>query len=393
MVDLVKQAEIRRIGVVTVGRSDYGLYRPILERIMGEPTLQLQLIVAGMHLAPEWGLTVRMIEQEGWPIAERVDCQLTSDRPEGIAVSMGMGTAGFARAYVRLRPDLLMVLGDRFEMHAAAVAAVPFTIPLAHIHGGEITEGATDNAWRHSLTKLSHLHFVSTDEARRRVEQMGEESWRVIISGAPSLDNLKTMRRLEQAELEAQLGVRLDPPPLLVTYHPVTLEYAQAEWQVGELLGALTAYGRPVIFTQSNADTNGHVIQRAIKAYVQHQPRSRLVENLGTQAYFSLMVHAAAMVGNSSSGIIEAPSLGLPVVNIGTRQQGRLRAENVIDVGYRREEILRGLEEALRPPFRQQLQGRPNPYGDGHASEMIVSRLREVVLDDRLLRKRFVERA
>jgi len=384
---------MRTIGVVTVGRSDYGLYRPILKRIMDEPAMELRLIVAGMHLSPEFGLTVREIEAEGMPIAERIDMLVAADTPGAIAKSMGLGTLGFAQAFARRRPDILLLLGDRFEMHAAAVAAVPFTIPLAHIHGGEITEGATDNAWRQSITMLGHLHFVSTDEARRRLEQMGEEPWRVIVSGAPGLDNLKTMRLLERPELAARIGLSWDPPPLVVTSHPVTLEYERTEWQIGELLAALDTVGHPVVFTAPNADTNGRVIRRAIEAFVARHATTRLVEHLGTQVYFSLMAHAGAMAGNSSSGLIEAPSFELPTVNIGTRQEGRLRAANVIDVGYRREEIRAAIRQALDPSFRRRLRGMVNPYGDGRATERIVRRLKEVPLDQRLISKRFVDLA
>jgi len=347
--------------------------------------------VAGMHLAPEFGLTVEAITADGFSVAERVEMLRSSDAPEGIAASMGVGVMGFARAFARTRPDLLVVLGDRVEMHAAALAALPFTIPVAHLHGGELTEGAIDDALRHSLTKLSHLHFVSTEAHARRVLQLGEEPWRVIVSGAPSLDHLRTTALLDRRELERRFGLRLDAAPLVVTYHPVTLEYADAEQQIRELLGALEAFELPIVFTLPNADTHGRVIRRAIEAFVARHPASRLVENFGPQGYLSLMALAAAMVGNSSSGLVEAPSFGLPVVNVGTRQQGRLRAENVIDVGYDREGVIAAIRKALSPSFRTALRGRPNPYGDGHAAEIIVKRLTEVPLDDRLIRKRFVD--
>lgn len=382
---------MRTIGVVTVGRSDYGIYLPILHKIREDPDLRLHLIVAGMHLSPEFGLTVEAIEADGFEIGERVPMLLSSDTPEAIAKSMGLGTIGFAQSYARLRPDLLLVLGDRFEMHSAALAALTFKIPVAHVHGGEITEGAIDDALRHSITKLSHLHFVATKEYARRVIQMGEEEWRVVVAGAPALDNLRTIRKLKREELAEKLKFSLEPPPLLVTFHPVTLEYEKTEWQVEELLAALSALELPVIFTAPNADTNGRVIARKIQAYVRSHPRSCLVSNLGAEPYFNLMDFAAAMVGNSSSGLVEAPSLGLPVVNIGNRQRGRVRAANVIDVGYASEEIREGIRKALEPEFRAALQGIPNPYGSGHAAEAIVGRLKEVPVDDRLIVKRFVD--
>ena len=380
---------MRTIGVVTVSRSDYGIYLPILRKVQADPELRLHLIVAGTHLSPEFGLTVKAIEADGFEIAERVEMLLSSDTPEGIVKSMGLGLIGFAQSYARFRPDILLVLGDRFEMHAAALAALPFRIPVAHIHGGEITQGATDDALRHSITKLSHLHFVATEEYARRVMQMGEEPWRVIVSGAPGLDNLKSVQYLSRQELEALLGLRLDRDPLLVTYHPVTLEYERTEWQVSELLNALEAFDKPMIFTLPNADVSGRVILGMLESFVKRKPTARLVENLGTQGYFSVMAVAAVMVGNSSSGIVEAPSFKLPVVNIGTRQQGRIREKNVLDVGYSHAEIRAAIAKAVSPDFRAGLKGLINPYGDGHAVERIVRKLKEMKPGDELLVKGF----
>lgn len=380
---------MRTIAVVTVGRSDYGIYQPVLRRIAADPELRLRVIVGGMHLSPEFGLTVRAIEEDGFDISDRVEMTLSSDTPLGIATSMGLGVQGFASGYARSRPDVLVVLGDRFEMHAAALAALPFRIPIAHIHGGELSEGAIDDALRHSITKLSHLHMVSTDEHARRVMQLGEEPWRVTVSGAPALDHLRTLPLWSRAEVASRLDLVLDPLPLLVTFHPATLEADRTEWYVGELLGALERCGLPVVFTQANADTGGRRAAHLIAEFVTAHPSARLVQNAGTQAYFSLMAASAAMVGNSSSGIIEAPSFRLPVVNIGSRQSGRLRAANVIDVGYDRHQILRGIERALNPTFRSSLEGMVNPFGNGTAAVAIVDRLRTVPLDDTLICKRF----
>lgn len=382
---------MRRIGVVTTARSDYGIYRPLLQRLHADADIDLRVLVTGMHLSPEFGLTVKAIEADGFPIAERVEMLLASDSPEGIAKSIGLGVIGFAQAYARFRPDILIVLGDRFEMYAAALAAVPFTIPIAHLHGGEVTQGAFDEALRHSLTKLSHLHFVSTDEYARRVRQLGEEPWRVCVAGAPSLDNLRLVPLLSPDEVRQQYGVALQPPPLLVTFHPVTLEPAQAEAQISELLAALEAAHLPVVFTGVNADTGGRIIQQKINAFAQSQPAVQVLDNLGTRGYFSLMRYAAAMVGNSSSGLIEAPSFELPVVNIGTRQAGRVRAANVIDVDTERAAMLAGIRRAVSPEFRAGLRGLINPYGDGTAAEKIVARLKSVELDRRLIMKRFVD--
>lgn len=382
---------MRTISIVTVARSDYGIYLPLLRKIQADPDLRLHLIVAGMHLSPEFGLTVKAIEADGFEIGERVEMLISSDTPEGIAKSMGLGTIGFAQAYAYFRPDILVVLGDRFEMHAAALAALPFKIPVAHIHGGEITQGAIDDALRHSMTKLSHLHFVSTQEYARRVMQLGEEPWRIVVSGALSLDNISTMRLLTLQQLQARHNIQLESPFLLVTYHPVTLEYDQAEWQINELLAALDACGLPVLFTMPNADMGGRVIIQQIKKYVATHPSAQAVDNLGSQSYISAMALAAAMVGNSSSGIVEAASFKLPVVNVGTRQQGRLRSANIIDVGYDRNEILSGIQRALSREFAASLAQMTNPFGDGRAAERIVRTLKQVDLNDRLLIKRFVD--
>ncbi len=380
---------MKTIGVVTGSRADYGILRPLLRAIEADPTLSLSLMVTGMHLSPEFGATVKDIEREGFRIDEQIEMLLASDTPEAIGKSMGLGTIGFSQVFARRRPDILLALGDRFEIHAAVVAALPFKIPVAHLHGGEATEGAFDDALRHSITKFSHLHFVATEEYRCRLIQMGEEPWRITVSGALAVDNIRTTKFLTREELEAKVGLSLDRPPLLVTFHPVTMEFEQTEWHVGELLEALRQFDRPVVFTMSNADTQGRRITQKIREFVSRHTRSRLVENLGTQSYFSLMAHAAAMVGNSSSGLIESSSFCLPVVNIGTRQNGRVRAANVIDVGYRREEICSGIRQALGPEFRANLKGLKNPYGDGHATEIIIGRLKQVVLDDSLLVKRW----
>lgn len=355
------------------------------------PDLRYHLMVSGMHLSPEFGLTIQEIETEGFEIGERVEMLLSSDTPEGIAKSLGLGVIGFAQVFGRFRPDILMVLGDRFEMYAAALAALPFKIAIAHIHGGELTQGAIDDALRHSITKLSHLHFVSTQEYAHRVRQLGEAPWRVIVSGAPGLDNLNSIQLMATSELETRFALHLAQPFLLVTFHPVTLEYEHLQWQVSELLAALETCGLPVIFTLPNADTGSRNIIGMIRDFVQSHSAAQMVDNLGTRAYFSLMSLAAAMVGNSSSGIIEAGSFKLPAVNIGTRQEGRLRGANVIDVGYNRQEIINGINQAVQPEFRKNLEKLVNPYGTGKAAAIIVEKLATVVVDNNLLKKSFYD--
>jgi len=382
---------VRTITVITGARSEYGIYLPILRKIEADPKLGLELVVTGMHLAPEFGMTVRNIEQHGFTIRDRVEMLLASDSPEGVAKSVGLGVIGFAQAYARRPPDLLLVLGDRFEMLAAVLASMTFKVPVAHIHGGESTEGLIDEAIRHSITKMSHLHFAATDKYARRLVQMGEPPNRVVVSGAPALDHLSSLKPLNRNQLQERFGIDISEPTLLVTFHPVTLEYEQTGYHIDQLLAALRQTDCSVVFTYPNADTQGRLIIERIQGYVRDNRRAQVAVNLGTEGYFSLMSHAAAMVGNSSSGIIEAASFKLPVVNIGNRQRGRVRERNVIQVGYDCDDILAGIRQALSPQFREELQDLVNPYGDGNAAERIVSKLRSVQLDQDLLLKRFYD--
>ncbi len=380
---------MRTIGVVTVARSDYGIYQSVLRMIEDDPDLRLRLFVTGMHLSPEYGMTVKEIEKDGFDIAERVEMLLSSDTPAGVAASMGMGTVGFAQAFSRFKPDILLVLGDRFEMHAAVVASLPFKIPVAHIHGGESTEGAIDESLRHSITKMSHLHFASTQAYANRIEQMGENPWRVLVSGAPALDNLRRFSLLGRDDLKKQHGLEIDDCTLLVTFHPVTLQYEQTENHMTALLDALDNIGLRVVFTYPNADTQGRLIVEMIRGFAEKRSNVQVAVNLGIEGYFSLMNQATAMIGNSSSGVIEAASFKLPVVNIGDRQRGRHHSTNVIDVGYGKDEILAGINTAIDPEFTAGLADLENPYGDGLSAERIVNRLKEVELDDVLLLKSF----
>jgi UDP-N-acetylglucosamine 2-epimerase (non-hydrolysing)/GDP/UDP-N,N'-diacetylbacillosamine 2-epimerase (hydrolysing) len=380
---------VRRIAVVTGSRADYGIYTPLLRRLRDEPAVTVVLLVTGAHLSAEFGMTVRAIEADGFEIAERIDMQVGPDTPEAISRSTALAVSGFAAAFARRRPDLLVVLGDRLEMLAAATASLPFKIPVAHIHGGEATEGAIDDAVRHALTKMSHLHFAALEIYADRIIQMGESPWRVTVSGAPGLDHLVDFTPLSRAELQRACGVRVADGTVIVTYHPVTLEYEQTAWQMAELLAALREVRTPVVFTFPGADTGSRTIIEAARRYVAEAPDAQLTVSLGTRGYLSLLSHAAAMVGNSSSGILEAASFRLPVVNIGTRQQGRVRGKNVLDVGYTRAEIAAAMRTAVSREFRTSLADLVNPYGDGRAAERIVDRLRSVELGDALLRKRF----
>lgn len=380
----------RTIGVVTVGRSDFGIYLPVLRRIRNDADLRLRLFVSGAHLSAAHGRTVDEIERQGFEVHQRVQMLLADDSPAAVAQSLGLGVLGFAQAYAAERPDLLLLLGDRYEMFAAASAAVPMRIPLAHIHGGEVTHGAIDEAFRHSISKCSHWHFTSTQEHADRLVRMGEEPWRVTVSGAPALDNLRTLDLPEYDELARELALPAERP-LLVTFHPVTLQFDDVRRQIDELLAALADHAGPIVFTAPNADTYGQIIAEQIRRFVAEHANSRYVENLGVRRYFCFLRHAAAMVGNSSSGIIEAASFELPVVNIGIRQAGRAASRNVLNVADNRLAIAAGLRDALDPDFRRSLVGLRNIYGAGDAAETIVRVVKQTPLDDRLLVKRFYD--
>jgi UDP-hydrolysing UDP-N-acetyl-D-glucosamine 2-epimerase len=382
----------RKMCVVTGTRAEYGLLYWIIKGIHDDPDVALQLIVTGMHLSPEFGLTVQEIERDGFPIAERVEMLLSSDTEEGIAMSMGLGLIGFANAYQRLQPDIVLVLGDRYEILAAAAAAVPFRIPVAHIHGGESTEGAMDEQFRHAITKMSHLHFPATQEYANRIIQMGEAPERVFCYGAPGLDNIMKLSLLDKPDLVAELGLPADQPLGVVTYHPVTLEGTSAVAQVTELLQALKNLTEIYwVFTLPNSDTGGRGIITAIRNFVDEFPqRGKAFTSLGQVRYLSLLKHAAVMVGNSSSGIIEAPSFHLPVVNIGSRQQGRIRAANVIDVPEcQQSAITQAIEKAFSAKFKAALQGMANPYGTGDASMNIFHTLKTLLESKIMTQKRF----
>ncbi len=381
----------RRIAVVTGSRAEYGLLYWTLRRIQEDPDLELQLVVTGMHLSPEFGMTVREIEHDGFPVAARVELLLSADSGQAAATAMGIGLIKLGEAWARLRPDLLLVLGDRFEILSAVAAALPLSIPVAHVHGGESTEGVIDENVRHAVTKLSHLHFAATEFYARRIRQMGEADWRVTVCGAPGLENVRRLAPLSRTALEERLSVDLGKTTLLVTYHPESMEPGQAAKEAAAVFGALEDVGHQVILTQGNADPGGRAVIEQAKAFAARCPWVHSFAHLGREAYLSLLRYVGAMVGNSSSGIIETPSFGLPVVNVGARQQGRVRARNVIDVGHDREAIVRAMRKALSSEFRATLHGLANPYGDGDAAATIVNVLKTVPLGDRLLVKRFCD--
>jgi GDP/UDP-N,N'-diacetylbacillosamine 2-epimerase (hydrolysing) len=373
---------MRKVCVVTGTRAEYGLLRWVIHGVQDAPDLQLQLLVTGTHLSPEFGLTYREIESDGLHIDERVEMLVSADTASSIAKSMGLGLIGFGDAFARLRPDILVLLGDRFEVLAAAAAALVAAIPVAHLHGGETTEGAFDEAIRHAVTKMSHLHFVAAEEYRRRVIQLGERPEHVYLVGGLGIDGIVRTPLMDRAALEASLGIGLGARHLLITFHPVTLEQQSSAGQMAELLAALAMLSDTrLVFTLPNADTGSRELRQMIDAFVADHSNAVAFASLGHLRYVSCLKLAAGVVGNSSSGLIEAPSLGVGTVNIGNRQRGRLKADSVIDCPPEREAILRAIRQVEEPGFQQRLRHTVNPYGHGGASEKIVETLRSVVLD------------
>jgi len=350
--------------------------------------LDARLIAGGAHFSRECGHTADEIRAAGLPVAFKAAAVPCSDTPAGVAAAMGRAVSLFAVAYSKIKPDIILVLGDRFEMHAAVSAAMPFSVPVAHIHGGEVTIGAVDNQFRNSISKMSHLHFVATRDARNRLIHMGEEPRRVFITGAPGLDNLRTSDMLSRAEFMSRVGMPCGIDRfLLVTLHPTTLDAGGNAENPSELLAALDALALPVLFTCPNVDAGRSEIVRAIQAYVRRHKDSRIERNLGGGLYAPAMKHAACMVGNSSSGIIEAASMRCPVVNVGDRQKGRLRGRNVIDVPCRRAAIIAAVRRAVSSRFLARVRSAVNPYGDGHAADRIVKILETARLGPDLIRK------
>lgn len=384
---------MKKICVVTGTRAEYGLLTPLINKIQDDSDLVLQLVVTGMHMSPEFGMTVNSIENDGYEIAERIEILLSSDSPVGISKSMGLALISFSEAFERLRPDMIVVLGDRSEIFAVAAAASVARIPIVHLHGGETTEGAVDEAFRHSITKLSWLHFTSTEDYRKRVIQLGENPERVFNVGAIGIENIVKSPLMTNRELEESLNVELTHPLLLVTFHPVTLENKTSSTQFQELLNVLDQYTEgTIIFTKANSDTDGRVINHMIDDYVKnHENNCLAYTSMGQQRYLSAMKIADAVVGNSSSGIIEAPSFNIPTVNIGDRQKGRKQAETVINCEPNEEMIREALAVALSTAFRERIKNSINPYGDGNVSEKIMKVIKRVLMSEISLKKTFYD--
>ncbi len=376
----------RTIAVVTSSRADYShLYWP-LRRLMDHPQVEMKLIVLGPHLSPEFGHTIREIERDGIPVAARIECLLSSDSDIGMAKTIGLATLSLADTLGQMRPDLLLVIADRYEMLAPACVALALRIPVAHIEGGEISEGAIDDRVRNALTMMAHIHFTSTHLARARVIAMGEEEWRVHRAGAPSLDHLRHSHLLSKDQLEDRLQISLSQPTLLVAYHPVTI-FRETTREANALFEALQSVSDQILFCYPNADAGSRMLIERTTEFLSRRANGRIFTNLDAVTYWSLLRNVTALIGNSSSGIMETASFALPTVNIGMRQQGRERPKNVLDAPADSTAILSAIQAARSDSFRHSLRGMTNPYGDGHAAETIVRVLTTIELSESLLIK------
>ncbi|QOI43098.1 UDP-N-acetylglucosamine 2-epimerase (hydrolyzing) [Leptospira interrogans serovar Canicola] len=380
----------RKICVITGTRADYGLLRWLILEISKSSKLDLQIIATGMHLSPEFGLTYKEIENDGFLIHKKIEILLSSDSTVGVSKSIGLGLIGFSEAFADLNPDIILVLGDRFEILAATVAALISRIPVAHLHGGETTEGAFDEGIRHSITKMSHLHFVAANEYRNRIIQLGEDPSNVFLVGGMGIDGIKKSNLLKKEELESSLNIKFKKNNLLITFHPVTLEESTAKVQMIELLLSLETLSPEIglIFTMPNADTDGRIIFELVKEFASSRSNAWHFTSLGQTRYLSCLQFVDAVVGNSSSGIIEAPSFKIGTINIGDRQKGRLRAKSIIDCEPKKIEIIDAFKRLYSSDFQKNLSTTVNPYGEGGASEKIVRILEKIDIQG-ILKKKF----
>lgn len=381
----------RKICVVTGSRAEYGLLRWLISDISKADDLQLQILVTGMHLSIEFGLTYREIEKDGFHIDKKVEMLLGSDTETSIVKSMGIGMIGFADAFDELKPDLIVVLGDRFEILSVASAALLLKIPVAHIHGGEISEGAIDDSIRHAITKMSHLHFVAADQYRKRVIQLGESPERVFLVGALGLDGIHRNLLLNREQLEKELGIQFKKKNLLITFHPATLDAASSETQIEGLLQALhECEDTQLIFTYSNADAGGRLINAKINEFVDTHSNAAVFVSLGQRVFLSCLKEVDAIIGNSSCGLIEAPSLNTATINIGDRQCGRLKANSILDCTTDSIAISAAISKLYTPEYQMIVEQVINPYGEGNASTKVLNQLRDINLSQ-VTRKKFYD--
>jgi len=383
---------IQKICVLTGGRADYGLLKLLMRKIRENRQFQLQVIATGYHFLSKFGSTYREILKDGFKINARVDIRPVGDSAVALGQAMGLGVQGISRALAKLRPDLLVLLGDRYEILAAASAATLASVPIAHLHGGELTEGAYDDAFRHAITKMSHLHFVSTRVYRKRVIQMGECHTKVFQVGALGVDNVLSQEFLSRKDLEKHLKFKFQKKNILITFHPTTLESGEAAKQTDALLNALRTFpDLGMIFTMPGADKEGKVIWKKIQSFVKKSPNAKTFSALGSHIYLSVMKEMNAVVGNSSSGLLEAPVLRKPTVNIGNRQKGRLQAGNVVSCPCQTKEIQQAIRKALSPAFLRRIGKAPNPFADGGAADRIVRILQMTKLRNLALQKTFYD--
>ena len=383
---------MRKICVISGTRSEYGLLYWVMKSIEKQPELNLQLIVTGMHLSSEFGLTYKQIEQDGFVIDKKLEILVSSDTSVGISKSMGLGMITFSEAFNELKPDIVLVLGDRFEIFSAVSAAMIARIPIAHCHGGEATEGLIDESIRHSITKMSHIHFCSTNDYKKRIIQLGESPKSVQNVGALGIENINKLTLLSKKDFEDSISFKLNEKlNFLVTFHPVTLENSTASEQVSQLLESLDLINNcKIIFTKSNSDTDGRIINDMIEEYVLKNPKKSVCfSSLGQLRYLSALQYVDCVIGNSSSGLIEVPSFKKATVNIGDRQRGRIMGESVIQCLPKKNEIIKAIKKAISTSFKNSvLLNSTNPYGEGNSSELIVNTLKNIELTD-ILKKRF----
>ena len=385
-----KMADKRKILVITGTRAEYGLMRWIIQYLQDDSDLELQIVATGMHLSPEFGLTFKTIIEDGFVINKKVEMLLSSDTSIGLSKSMGLGMISFSEVYNDLNPDVILVLGDRFEIFAAVASAMVSRIPVAHIHGGEATEGLIDEPIRHSITKMSHIHFTATEAYRNRVIQLGEQPDKVFYTGTPGLDNISKLKLYNKDEFEKSINFEIGEKCFLVTFHPVTLEKGTSAHQFDELLEAIEYFNDyKVIFTLPNADTDGRIVIEKIQQYVSlNSNKSVAFTSMGQIRYLSALKYVSMVIGNSSSGLTEVPSFKIPTINIGDRQQGRIKADSVIDCLPTKEEIIKSISLGLSLEFQSKLSNIQNPYGSGGASKKIVEILKNIDLKN-VLKKQF----
>lgn len=383
----------KKIVIITATRAEYGLLRPVIQKLIATENIDAKVVATGMHLSPEFGMTVQEIENDGISVDRKIEILLSADTPSAISKSMGLAMISFADYFEEKKPDAILILGDRYESLAVCSTAMNARIPIFHMHGGEATEGLVDEAVRHAITKMSYLHFASTEQYRKRIIQMGEEPTRVFNVGATGVENILNEELLTKRELEESLGFNLTNKYVVGTFHPVTLENNSAESQITELLNALEQKNEYFyLFTKANADTNGRIINSMLENYEMTHSNFKLVDSLGMKRYLSALKYSRFVIGNSSSGLIEAPSLGVATINIGERQRGRVKGESIVDCNPVTSDIINAIKKVEDKQFQEHIRGCINPYGNGNTSSQIVSVIEDYLLNEKAnLKKKFYD--